>query len=108
MHEFLFLNGIFTFDESFCPKPVFPTGAGSAQTCRIYTQIQHYSKMALLKAGRKIKRAQICWEKKISKGVYYYFFLSGIFIISPCGSAFCAEPHIWVCAPAGLRCTGRC
>lgn len=39
--------------------------------------------------------------KKISKGVYYYFFLSGIFIISPCGSAFCAEPHIWVCAPAG-------
>lgn len=64
MHEFLFLNGIFTFDESFCPKPVFPTGAGSAQTCRIYTQIQHYSKMALLKVGRKIKRAQICWEKK--------------------------------------------
>lgn len=43
MHDFLVLNGRSTFDESLCPKPVFPTGAGRAQTCRIYTPKQHYS-----------------------------------------------------------------
>lgn len=82
MHEFLILNGIFTFDESFCPKPVFPTGAGSAQTCRIYTQIQHYSKMALLKAGWKIKRAQICWEKNKQRCLLLFFSFGHLYYLS--------------------------